>query len=77
MYKRQAPYLDNLPTGPREKFAANIAAIQKLKEIEQRVANGGSPAFEDEQKILAQYTGCLLYTSQAELLKPPELPAQQ
>ena len=28
-----------------------------MKEIEQRVANGGSPAFEDEQKILAQYTG--------------------
>lgn len=53
----EAPYLDNLPTAPREKFAANIAAIQKLKEIEQRVANGGSPAFEDEQKILAQYTG--------------------
>ena len=38
----EAPYLDNLPTAPREKFAANIAAIQKLKEIEQRVANGGS-----------------------------------
>lgn len=53
----EAPYLDNLPTAPREKFAANIAAIQKLKEIEQRVANGGSPAFEDEQRILAQYTG--------------------
>ena len=53
----EAPYLDNLPTAPREKFAANIAAIQKLKEIEQRVANSGSPAFEDEQKILAQYTG--------------------
>ena len=53
----EAPYLDNLPTAPREKFAANIAAIQKLKEIEQRVANGGSPAFENEQKILAQYTG--------------------
>ena len=53
----EAPYLDNLPTAPREKFAANIASIQKLKEIEQRVANGGSPAFEDEQKILAQYTG--------------------
>lgn len=53
----EAPYLDNLPTAQREKFAANIAAIQKLKEIEQRVANGGSPAFEDEQKILAQYTG--------------------
>ena len=55
--RHEAPYLDNLPTAPREKFAANIAAIQKLKEIEQRVANGGSPAFEDEQKILAQYTG--------------------
>ena len=40
-----------------KKFAANIAAIQKLKEIEQRVANGDSPAFEDEQRILAQYTG--------------------
>ena len=53
----EAPYLDNLPTAPREKFAANSAAIQKLKEIEQRVANGGSPAFEDEQRILAQYTG--------------------
>ena len=53
----EAPYLDNLPTAQREKFAANIAAIQKLKEIEQRVANGGSPAFEDEQRILAQYTG--------------------
>ena len=53
----EAPYLDNLPTAPREKFAANIAAIQKLKEIEQRVSNGGSPAFEDEQRILAQYTG--------------------
>ena len=47
----EAPYLDNLPTAPREKFAANIAAIQKLKEIEQRVANGGSSAFEDEQKF--------------------------
>lgn len=46
----EAPYLDNLPTAPREKFAANIAAIQKLKEIEQRVANGGSPAFEDRQQ---------------------------
>ena len=34
-----------------------IDCIQKLKEIEQRVANGGSPAFEDEQRILAQYTG--------------------
>lgn len=53
----EAPYLDNLPTAQREKFAANIAAIQKLKKIEQRVANGGSPAFEDEQRILAQYTG--------------------
>ena len=30
----EAPYLDNLPTAQREKFAANIAAIQKLKEIE-------------------------------------------
>ena len=46
-----------ISTAPREKFAANSAAIQKLKEIEQRVANGGSPAFEDEQRILAQYTG--------------------
>lgn len=53
----EAPYLDNLPTAPREKFNANIAAIQKLKEIEQRVANGGVPANEEEQQILAQYTG--------------------
>ena len=53
----EAPYLDNLPTAPREKFAANIAAIRKLKEIEQRVANGGAPTNEEEQKILAQYTG--------------------
>ena len=52
-----APYFDTLPTAPHEKFTANIAAIQKLKEIEQRVANGGAPANEDEQKIMAQYTG--------------------
>ena len=44
----EAPNLANLPTAPSEKFAANIAAIHKLKEIEQRVANGGSPAFEDD-----------------------------
>ena len=53
----EAPYQDNLPTVPREKFAANLAAIQKLKDIEQRVANGGAPANEDEQQVLAQYTG--------------------
>ena len=52
-----APYLDKLPTAPREKFAANIAAIQKLKEIEQRAANGGVLANAEEQEILAQYTG--------------------
>lgn len=52
-----APYHDNLPTAPREKFAANIAAIQKLKEIEQRMADGGAPANESEQSILAKYTG--------------------
>lgn len=52
-----APYHDNLPTTPREKFAANITAIQKLKAIEQRIANGGQPANDDEQLILANYTG--------------------
>ena len=52
-----APYNDTAPTAPREKFAANIAAIQKLKEIERRQANGEMPANEEEQKILAQYTG--------------------
>lgn len=52
-----APYRPAVPGTPREKFAANMEAIRTLKRVEQRVAQGGAPANEDEQKILAQYSG--------------------
>lgn len=52
-----APYRSAVPGTPREKFAANMEAIRTLKRVEQRVAQGGAPANEDEQKILAQYSG--------------------
>ena len=52
-----APYRPQIPSGPKEKFAVNVAAIRLLKSIEQRVANGGMPANADEQSVLAQYCG--------------------
>ena len=52
-----APYEPAIPEGPKEKFAANVQAIRKLKEIEQRMASGGAPASEQEQDILAGYLG--------------------
>lgn len=52
-----APYRPTVPGTPKEKFAANLEAIRTLKKVEQRVAQGGAPANEDEQKILAQYSG--------------------
>ena len=52
-----APADSDIPSAPREKYAANVAAIRLLKEIEQRVANGGPPANADEQEVLAKYTG--------------------
>lgn len=52
-----APYRPAVPGTPKEKFAANMEAIRTLKKVEQRVAQGGAPANEDEQKILAQYSG--------------------
>lgn len=45
------------PRTPREKFAANIAAIRTLKSIEKRMADGGPHANGEEQEILAQYSG--------------------
>ncbi|MCF7631520.1 SNF2-related protein [Oscillospiraceae bacterium SCCA1] len=52
-----APYEPAVPEGPKAKFAANVQAIHKLKEIEQRMASGGAPASEQEQDILAGYLG--------------------
>ena len=52
-----APYRPAVPGTPKEKSAANLEAIRTLKKVEQRVAQGGAPANEDEQKILAQYSG--------------------
>lgn len=52
-----APYRPTVPATPKEKFAANMEAIRTLKKVEQRVARGMAPANEDEQKILAQYSG--------------------
>ncbi len=52
-----APYRPAVPGTPKEKFAANLEAIRTLKKVEQRVAQSGAPANEDEQKILAQYSG--------------------
>ena len=52
-----APYQPAVPGTPKEKFAANMEAIRTLKKIEQRVAQGGSPANESEQNVLAQYSG--------------------
>ena len=52
-----APYEPAIPEGPKAKFAANVQAIRKLKEIEQRMASGGAPASEQEQDILAGYLG--------------------
>lgn len=52
-----APYRPTVPGTPKEKFAANMEAIRTLKTVEQRVARGMAPANEDEQKILAQYSG--------------------
>lgn len=52
-----APYQPTVPGTPKEKFAANMEAIRTLKKVEQRVARGMAPANEDEQKILAQYSG--------------------
>lgn len=52
-----APYRPAVPGTPKEKFAANMEAIRTLKKVEQRVAQGMAPANEDEQKILAQYSG--------------------
>lgn len=48
-----APYKPSVPKGAKEKFAANVAAIQTLKAVEQR----GTPATEAEQDILAGYLG--------------------
>lgn len=42
---------------PREKFAANVAAIRTLKAVEKRMADGGPHASGEEQNILAGYTG--------------------
>ena len=52
-----APYEPAVPEGPKAKFAVNVQAIRKLKEIEQRMASGGAPASEQEQDILAGYLG--------------------
>lgn len=52
-----APYRPPVPGTPKEKFAANMEAIRTLKKVEQRVARGMAPANENEQKILAQYSG--------------------
>lgn len=52
-----APYHPQMPSGAKEKYSANIAAIKLLKSIEQRIANGGSPANAEEQEVLAQYCG--------------------
>lgn len=52
-----ASYRPTVPGTPKEKFAANMEAIRTLKKVEQRVARGMAPANEDEQKILAQYSG--------------------
>ncbi len=52
-----APYRPTVPGTPKEKFAANMEAIRTLKKVEQRVARGMAPANEDEQMILAQYSG--------------------
>lgn len=48
-----APYEPTVPKGAKEKFAANVAAIQTLKAVEQR----GTPATEAEQDVLAGYLG--------------------
>lgn len=53
----EAPYQPPVPASAKEKFAANIQAIQLLKIIEQRTAAGGSPANAEEQKTLAAYCG--------------------
>ncbi|MDD3229307.1 MAG: N-6 DNA methylase [Oscillospiraceae bacterium] len=52
-----APYHSQPVGGPKERFAANIEAIRTLKTIEQRMANGGNPANEQEQATLAKYVG--------------------
>ena len=48
-----APCEPTVPKGAKEKFAANVAAIQTLKAVEQR----GTPATEAEQDVLAGYLG--------------------
>jgi N12 class adenine-specific DNA methylase len=52
-----APYAPIPPAGPKAKYAVNIEAIRLLKQIEQRMANGGTPANEQEQSTLARYCG--------------------
>lgn len=52
-----ASYIPEPPSGAREKYAANIKAIKLLKQIEQRMDNGGTPATAEEQKVLAAYCG--------------------
>ncbi len=52
-----ASYTPETPSGAREKYAANIKAIKLLKQIEQRMDNGGTPATAEEQKVLAAYCG--------------------
>ena len=52
-----ASYIPETPSGAREKYAANIKAIKLLKQIEQRMDNGGTPATAEEQKVLAAYCG--------------------
>lgn len=52
-----ASYISQTPSGAREKYAANIKAIKLLKQIEQRMDNGGTPATAEEQKVLAAYCG--------------------
>ena len=52
-----APYKPEIPSGSHEKYAANIRAIKLLKQIEQRMVDGGEPANAEEQKTLASYCG--------------------
>ena len=52
-----APYAPTVPEGTKAKFKANIEAIRALKAVEQRIANGGAPANEQEQNILDGYLG--------------------
>ena len=52
-----APYAPVPPSGAKAKCAVNVVAIRLLKAIEQRMANGGIPANDQEQSTLAQYCG--------------------